>query len=74
MEMQVDMNGLRLNIARAYNQMCRELNLDELDINQKEAIEELRMHIGGLLCVYDNDSLRDLSEEIELFDVLPDDY
>jgi hypothetical protein len=72
--MQVDMNGMRLNIARAFNQMMHKLDdgiLDDLDYCQMESIDELRSAIGMSLCVYqDGDqSFRDLSEEIELFEL-----
>jgi hypothetical protein len=72
--MQVDMNGMRLNIARAFNQMMNKLDdgiLDDLDFCQMEAIDELRSAIGMSLCVYqDGDQgFRDLSEEIELFEL-----
>lgn len=69
--MKVSFDGMRRNIARSYNEMAIKLKDIPLDENQKEAIEQLRSNIGGLLCVYDDEvpDCNDLSEMVELVSI-----
>ena len=77
-EMTVNMNGLRRNILRSYNNVVRHLrehitdNLTEYECKElheelDEDFEDLRQDIGFLLCVFDPDgnTFSDMSEEID---------
>lgn len=79
--MKVDFNNMRLQIARAFNNLTRELNdlqsdIDEPNYVQKEHLQkiaetatDLQNYIGGLLCVYvpGDENFYDVSNKIKLF-------
>jgi hypothetical protein len=63
--MKISFNGLRKNIARAFNEVIREPNYSNMD--------ELRMHIANLIAVYDDDvqgDFDDLSDDVKLLEVI----
>ena len=63
--MKVDFNNMRLQLARAFNNLTSKLNALQSDIDEPhyvqkehlqkiaEAATDLQNYIGGLLCVYD---------------------
>jgi hypothetical protein len=64
--MKVSMNGLRRNLARAFNCAARDRSDENLD--------QLRQHIGILLSVYDDEiegDMDDLSESVHLTEIFP---
>lgn len=67
--MKVSFDGIRKNIAGAYNTMVISLDGQELNDSQKDAIDGLRSMIFGLLCIYDDsdkEGFSDLSDKIKL--------
>lgn len=79
--MKVDFNNMRLQLARAFNNLTSELNALQSDIDephyvQKEhllkiadAATDLQNYIGGLLCVHvpGDEDFSDVSNKIKLF-------
>ncbi len=71
--MKVSFDGLRKNIARAYNDLAQSM----LNYDDKETIDErmddLRSMIGGLLAVYIPDDpdgdCNNLADDVKLIDV-----
>lgn len=78
--MKVSFDGLRKNIAQAYNDHARTINkledIDECELNElKETCEELRAMLGWLMLVQDDeepDDCNDLSESVTLISTIPD--
>lgn len=64
--MQVDINGLRINLARSFNDLCHTLDVDALNADQYQALQDLRQNIAFLLLVHD--------KSIEMKELIPDQY
>ena len=64
-EMKISFDGLRRNIARAFNDVVRDPSCENM--------EDLRMHIANLLAVYDDDvkgDCNELSDDVKLLEVI----
>lgn len=80
--MKVSFDGLRKNIAQAYNGLARTINnIDVDEINEStqselnETCDELRAMLGWLMLVQDEDDkddCNDLSESVKLISTIPD--
>ncbi len=69
--MEVSFNGIRRNIANAFNSLVKE----EVISKDSQNLKELRMHIQSLLLIYDPEikgDCDDLGDEIQL-ESLPED-
>jgi hypothetical protein len=70
--MKVDFNGIRINLARAYNGLFEgstSIDNERVEVNRNRLAEMCEM-VGAFLCIYNNDDeeFRDLSEDIKLKD------
>jgi hypothetical protein len=62
--MNVDFNGLRRHIAASYNRLVGALTTPE----QREMAADLGGEIAGLLAIYDDGEILNLSEAVTLAD------
>lgn len=77
--MKVSFDGLRSNIAQAYNDHARTINkledVDKWEFNElKTTCDELRALIGILMCVEDDEDPNDCNDmsDIKLISTLPE--
>lgn len=49
--MTVSMDGVRINLVRAFNSFCSKELLSKLDDEEKEHLEKIRECIGSTLCI-----------------------
>lgn len=70
--MKVNFNGIRINLARAYNGLfegSESIDNERLEISRNRLAEMCEM-VGAFLCIYNegDDAFRDLSDDIKLRD------
>jgi hypothetical protein len=72
--MQVSMNGLRLNLTRAFNTFVTPELIDKLDEEEFENLSNLREFIASLNCVYSSED-KDFSNlsDIPLNEIMGED-
>ena len=69
--MKASFNGARKNLARDFNSLARTKN--RLDNEQKQALNDIRNDIVGLLCMYEEDPDSScLIDTVHLEEVLED--
>ena len=79
--MKTDFNEIRKNAAKSLNCIIRVLNTEIMpdgiiEVEAKEIEEEMndiRMHIGAIMCYHDGKDIHDLSDIVKLIDFNPDD-
>jgi len=70
--MHVNFNGIRINLARAYNglfEQSESIDNERIEIS-KDRLAEMCEMVGAFLCIYNegDESFRDLSGDVKLRD------
>jgi hypothetical protein len=66
--MKVDMNGIRIDLARAYNGLFEDSpyeDNDHIEVSRDRLAKMCEM-VGAFLCLYDDTNMRELSDDILL--------
>ena len=64
------MNGIRINLARAYNGLFEDSPRSDDDYIEvsRDRLAEMCEMVGAFLCLYDDTNMRELSDDIFLRD------
>ncbi len=69
--MEVDFNGFRLNLQRAFNNVAANIEFEALSPQEIEDWQELRFLIGASFSFYDESDplMKDIGDQEDLFEI-----